>query len=203
EARIRLVGTFGEPTVTEDIFPLLGFSAGDTWSIWKKGGKKGTTQYNGLYGAPEILTAGVNHDLVAKMPLTYFTNISSFAIPNPVNTGNPLYDPSFYSAPDNPLYVYNPVFWHNTLMHWVNYGSGNNDTLASWVIDAAMAYYRRWIPEVAKAIMSGSSTKTPIKTVIISDLVPSGNSTYPVIHRFNQLIGADISKVSLPSILSL
>ncbi|MBS1776611.1 MAG: hypothetical protein JSS64_10070 [Bacteroidetes bacterium] len=78
EARIRLVGTFGEPTVTEDFYPtrVNDFDSTDQWSVFNGGGKFGTTIYNGKLGSPEILTAAVNYDRTRLAPLTFFINYS-------------------------------------------------------------------------------------------------------------------------------
>ncbi|MBS1590353.1 MAG: hypothetical protein JST52_12145, partial [Bacteroidetes bacterium] len=121
-ARIRLVGTFGEPTVTEDFLRVTGFNSNETWKIFKKGGQYGTTAYDNLLGAPEVLTAAINHDL--PVPTNGFiVNISDY--PQPWNYLNPPahYLPSTFGAPANPMYLADSVYWKNTLMHLVYYGT--------------------------------------------------------------------------------
>ncbi|MBS1590341.1 MAG: hypothetical protein JST52_12085, partial [Bacteroidetes bacterium] len=207
-ARIRLVGTFGEPTVTEDFYPtrVNDFDSTDQWSVFNGGGKFGTTIYNGKLGSPEILTAAVNYDRTRLAPLTFFVNYSAYAVNLLPSSTHLNYLPSTFGAANNPMYIYNATFWLNTLMHCVQLGSGNTDPLATWVTPTTMTYYRHWIPFVANAFIKASSsnaTSTLIKLKIDCYFTPNGNPLYNVEHKITNLTGADVSSVSLPSVKSL
>ncbi len=200
-ATLTLVGVFGQNEIDVHFISPAGFGSGDKWSIWEKGGKHGTSAYDGIYGSPEILTNAINFDL-NLYSYSYMVNITSYGAGAP-STSSSTYAPGTYSAPNNPMHTYNSTFWENTLMHLMWYGPGNSDSEEDWVIPSAMAYYRTWIPIVAATYVSPSN-KTLRDLRVGSDNIPNAGVVYRVLHRLKQLRAGDVvTGGPLPTPLSL
>lgn len=195
-AVLTLVGTFGQHPMPSGL-TVFGFGANDKWSIWSQGGKYGTTAYDNLYGSPEILTNAINRD-ITQPGLSYMVNITThtWIYPSPIYS---YFLPSTFSAPDNPLYLYNSNYWGNLLMHYELFGTGNTDPEEQWIDNTTMNYYRTWTPIVASAYITQFSTKTVRSVKIVSDYINTGAPLMRMIHGFANIIAGDIVSSPLPS----